>query len=95
MSTATARPPATGPRRSTLVLTLVLHLLALWPYAVSGLVAPAWGVAALLVLWVLLGVGAVAVHRRWGAVAAVVPLVAVLAWVGLITLGGTLLGWTG
>lgn len=83
------------PRRSTAVLTGVLHLFALWPYAISGLVAPGWGVAGLLVVWALLGVVAFALHRRWGAVSALVPLVAVVLWFGLVTLGEALLGWTG
>jgi hypothetical protein len=87
--------PATTPRRSTAVLTGALHLLALWPYAISGLVAPSWGVAALLGVWALLGAAAVALHRRWGAVAAVMPLVAVAMWFGLLTLGEAVLGWTG
>ncbi len=86
---------AVPPRRSTAVLTGVLHLLALWPYAISGLVAPGWGVGALLVVWALLGAAAYAVHRRWGAVAAVVPLVTVVLWFGLVTLGEAVLGWTG
>lgn len=76
------------------MLTAVLHLLALWPYAASGLVAPRWGVVALLVVWVALGVLAVAVHRRWGAVSARVPLAAVLLWVVLVTLAAVLLGWS-
>lgn len=93
-TTTTGRGPSRPPRRSTLVLTGVLHLLALWPYAASGLVAPDWAVAAMVVVWALLGVVAVAVHRRWGAVAAVVPLVAVVVWTVLVTLGEVLLGWT-
>ena len=72
----------TPPRRSTLALTAVLHLLVLWPYAASGLLAPVWAVLALLVLWALLGWLALAVHRRFGAVAALVPLLAVALWVG-------------
>ena len=87
-------PPADRPRRSTAVLTAVLHLLALWPYAISGLVAPGWAVVALLVVWALLGAVAVVVHRRWGAVSALVPLVAVVLWFGVLTLGEALLGWT-
>ena len=84
-----------APRRSTLVLALLLHLAALWPYSASGLLAPGWAVVALLVLWALLGALTVAVHRRWGAVAAVVPLVAVVLWFVLLTLGEQQLGWTG
>lgn len=86
----TAHPP----RRATLVLTVVLHLLVLWPYAASGLVAPGWAVPALLVLWALLGWLAWAVHRRWGAVAALVPLLALGLWVGVLVLGEQVLGWT-
>ena len=90
----TDRTSADRPRRSTAVLTAVLHLLALWPYAVSGLLAPGWAVVALLVVWTLLGAVAVVLHRRWGAVSALVPLVAVVVWLALVTLGGELLGWT-
>jgi hypothetical protein len=94
-STTTTRPTAQPPRRSTLLVTGVLHLLALWPYLVSGLAAPGWAVLSLLVLWALLGVVAVAVHRRWGALAALVPLAAVGLWFLALTLGEQLLGWTG
>ena len=87
---ATRRPP----RRSTLVLTAVLHLFVLWPYSASGLVAPGWAVLALLALWVLLGGAAYAVHRRWGAVSALVPLLAMVLWVVVLTTGEQLLGWT-
>jgi hypothetical protein len=82
------------PRRSTLVLTAVLHVLVLWPYSASGLVAPGWAVLALLALWGLLGWAAYAVHRRWGAVAALVPLLALALWVGALVLGEQVLGWT-
>ena len=101
MSTTTARttrparrtsPP---PRRSTLWLTGVLHLVALPPYLSSGVVAPGWAVLSLLVLWAVLGVVAVLVHRRWGALSALVPLVAVGLWFLALTLGEQLLGWTG
>lgn len=96
MTTSTTEPvrPA-PPRRSTAVLTGGLHLVALWPYAISGLVAPGWGIVALLGVWALLGLAAVRVHRRWGAVSALVPLVAVVMWFGLLTLGEAVLGWSG
>ena len=89
MSTA-HRPP----RRSTLVLTALLHLFVLWPYAASGLVAPGWAVLVLLGVWVLLGWLAHLVHRRWGALAALVPLLALGLWVGVLLLGEQVLGWT-
>ena len=95
MSTTTT-PDRTDqpPRPSTLWITGVLHLLALWPYAISGLVAPGWAVLSLLVLWAVLGIVAVAVHRRWGGLAALVPLFAVALWFLLLTLGEQLLGCT-
>lgn len=95
--TTTTRPRRTGtaPRRSTLVVTLLLHLLVLWPYSASGLLAPGWAVVALLAAWALLGVAAVAVHRRWGAVAALVPLLALVLWFAALSTGEALLGWTG
>ena len=95
MSTTTTRDRTDQPRRSTLLITGVLHLFALWPYAISGLAAPGWAVLSLLVLWAVLGVVAVAVHRRWGGLAALVPLLAVGLWFLLLTLGEQLLGWTG
>ena len=82
------------PRRWTAAVTAVLHLLALWLYLLSGLVGAGWTYVALLGLWLLVGIGAVLVHRRWGALSAVVPLLAVLTWFGVITLGGAVFGWT-
>jgi len=51
-------------------------------------------VLALVVLWALLGWTAYQVHRRWGALSALVPLLAVVLWAGLMTAGERLLGWT-
>lgn len=95
--TTTSAPPARErrPRPATAALTAALHLFALWPYAISGLVAPGWGVAALLGVWALLGAAAIPIHRRWGVVSALVPLVAVVIWFGLLTVGEAVLGWTG
>jgi hypothetical protein len=95
MSTTTAPRRTSEPRRSTLWVTGLLHLLALWPYAISGVAAPGWAVLSLLVLWAVLGIVAVTVHRRWGALAALVPLFAVGLWFLLLTLGEQQLGWTG
>lgn len=85
-----ARPP----RRSTLLLTGVLHLTTLPSYAASGLLAPGWAVLGLLALWVVLAAAAWAVHRRWGAVSALLPLLAMALWFGTLTLGEQVLGWT-
>ena len=87
----------TTPRRHTLwlVLAAVLHLAVLPFYAASGLFAPGWAVAALLVLWALLAGVLVVVGRRRGAPALLVPLSAVVLWFLLVTAGEQLLGWTG
>lgn len=69
------------------MLAAVLHLAVLPFYAASGLVAPGWAVAGLLVLWALLAGVLVAVGRRRGAPALVVPVVAVVLWFVLVTLG--------
>jgi hypothetical protein len=104
MSATTPQPvhhPGAGraPRRTTTrltgLLTAVLHLAVLWPYAASGLLAPGWAVGGLLLLWAVLAVVAVGIHRRWGAVSALVPLLAIGLWFAVLTLGERLLGWTG
>ncbi|CAA9393292.1 MAG: hypothetical protein AVDCRST_MAG35-514 [uncultured Quadrisphaera sp.] len=77
------------------MLTALLHLLVLWPYTASGLLAPGWAVAVLLVVWALLGALAVVVHRRHGAVSALVPLLALGVWFAALSLGEAALGWRG
>jgi len=76
-----------------LVVAGLLHLFVLWPYALSGLVAPTYGVLGLLVVWLLFAAFLVFVHRRYGALATLVPPVAALTWIALLSLGGSLLGW--
>ena len=83
-----------APRRSTAVVTGLLHLLALWAYALSGLVVAGWTYVAVLGLWALFGVAAYLVHRRWGGLAALVPLLAVVTWFVVLTLGESVFGWT-
>jgi hypothetical protein len=67
---------------------------AFFLYAASGLVAPWWGVVALLAIWVLLLVVACA---WWTPHPTRVPFVAVFAlvlWFCAVTAGGAWLGWT-
>jgi hypothetical protein len=93
-STRTTDGRPVAPRRSTLLLTAGLHLLALWPYALSNLVVAGTSYLMVLALWAAFGVVAVLVHRRWGGLAAVVPGVAVLTWFVVLSVGESLLGWT-
>ena len=66
---------------------------AFFLYAASGLLAPWWAVAGLLVVWVLLLVVALAwwsLHPRWVPGLAVV---AVVFWFAVVTAGGAFLDW--
>jgi hypothetical protein len=67
---------------------------AFFLYAASGLVAPGWAVAVLLLVWLVLLVVAA---RWWTSHPRRVPLVALFAmvfWFGAVTAGGAWLGWT-
>ena len=67
---------------------------AFFLYAASGLVAPAWAVVVLLLVWVALLVVAA---RWWTPHPRRVPLVALFAmafWFAVVTAGGAWLGWT-
>ncbi len=85
---------AVRPARWSLVLAVLLHLVALWLYYLSVLVAPFSGTVGLLVLWLVLAVVLVRVHRSYGPLALLVPLVAVGLWFAVIGAGSALLGWT-
>lgn len=70
------------------------HLCVLVFYVSSGLVAPGWAVAALLVVWlVLLGV-AVRLLRTRPALTLLVPIAAAVIWLAVISAGEAWLGWT-
>jgi hypothetical protein len=75
-------------------LGLAAHLVLAVFYAASGLVAPAWAVAGLLLLWLALLAVAVRLLRRRPALVPVVPLAAVLLWLAVVSAGGAWLGWT-
>lgn len=62
-------------------------------YLASGLVAPLWAVVALMAFWVALVVLAVVWFRRHPWRVPLLPVVAVVVWFVLITLGERLLGW--
>ena len=83
------------------VLSLVVGGLAMaallvigYYYLASGLVAPLWAVVGLMIIWVALVVLGIRWFRShpWRLVA--LPVIAVLVWLGALTLGERLLGWT-
>ncbi len=75
---------------------IVLHIATgIFPYAASGLLAPPWAYVVLYGIWALLLVFGIQLLRTgrkpW---ALLVPVASVVAWIGIISLGGAVLGWT-
>lgn len=66
---------------------------AFFLYASSGLLAPAWAVVLLLLLWAALFALACAWWTPHPRRVAVVPVVAVLLWFAILNAGGAWLGW--
>lgn len=75
-------------------LGLAAHLAVGFWYAASGLVAPVWAVAGLLVVWAVLLAVAIRLLRRRPARVPLVPLSAVLIWLAVVSAGGAWLGWS-
>jgi hypothetical protein len=77
-------------------LSLAALLVALIFYASSGLLAPAWAVAMLLVIWVVLLIVAIQFLRiRRPLYVLPLPVAAWLIWFGALSAGEKWLGWTG
>ncbi len=60
---------------------------------VSGLVAPPWAVAAMLVVWAVLLVVGIRVWRAKSWVTIAIPVVAFAVWLGTLAAGEAFLGW--
>jgi len=69
-------------------------VVVLWFYLASGLVAPWWAVGVLLAAWVVMLGLSIAWARRRPFVVLVMPLIALALWVGVLSAGAALLGWT-
>ena len=77
-------------------LGLAAFLATLVFYAASGLLAPAWAVAMLWVMWLALLAAAIWLLRiRRPLHVLLVPIAAALIWFGVLTAGENWLGWTG
>ncbi len=74
-------------------LGIALHAAVGWPYLVSGLVAPVYGVLLLWTLWAALLVVALRQLRQRPAWTPVVPAVAAGLWFLVMYLGEAVLGW--
>ena len=63
-------------------------------YAVSGLLAPWYGVVVLMLIWVVLFVVACRWWTRHPKRTLLVPLIAVAVWFAVLTAGEVLFDWT-
>lgn len=63
-------------------------------YLSSGLVAPLWAVVGLILLWIALVVIGIRWFRRHPLRVLALPVIAVVIWFSVLTLGERLLGWT-
>ena len=63
-------------------------------YAVSGLLAPWYGVALLLAIWLVLFVVAMRWWTPHPARTLILPVIALVAWFGVLTAGEALFNWT-
>ncbi|MET1006238.1 MAG: hypothetical protein ABWX96_11850 [Propionibacteriaceae bacterium] len=73
----------------------MLALLVLAPFFLaSGLVAPLWAVIVLCAIWVALFVTGILWFKRRPLWTLPLPVVAVLIWLGGVSAGEALLGWT-
>ena len=65
-------------------------------YAASGLLAPGWAVALLLIIWLALLIVAIRLlRRRRPLLVLLTPVAAYLIWLAALTAGEKWLGWTG
>ena len=64
-------------------------------YVASGLVAPVWAIALLMVVWLALLVWTISLLRaRRPLYVLLAPVIAWLVWFGVLTAGERWLGWT-
>jgi hypothetical protein len=91
---APARPASLGARIVGWV-GVALHAATFFWYAASGLLAPGWAVAVLLVLWAALLVLAIWLRRTRPLLTPLVAVLAMALWFAILSAGEAWLGWTG
>jgi hypothetical protein len=92
---APALDPATGERLSPWSFVgMVLMACSFFLYAASGLVAPWWAVAALLVVWAALLVLSLSWFVRRPTWVPLVGIFSIAVWFAALVAGGALLHWS-
>ena len=76
------------------VVAALAQLVVGFYYLASGLMEPLWAIVLLGVWWVVLTLAGVWLVRRRSYLVLLVPVVAVATWFGVMTFGGSVLGWT-
>lgn len=76
------------------VIAALAQLVAGYFYMASGLMAPLWAIVLLGVWWVVLTYVGVRLVKRRSYLVLLVPVVTAATWLGVMTLGETVLGWT-
>ena len=75
-------------------LGVIAHLLVGVWYAASGLVAPMWAVALLLVIWLAMSALIPGLMRTRPGWVAAIPVAEAAIWFGVISAGEAFLNWT-
>jgi len=70
------------------------HLFGLFLYAVSGLLAPFWGVAVLIGVWLALSAVGVRLWRERPVLLILLPAVDIVIWVAVMSAGEAYFNWT-
>lgn len=83
-----------GAHRSVAFIGAVVHLGVAFLVAASSLVAPPWAVVVLWVAWIAAAAWAIRTWRRHAFVPLLAAGLTVVFWVGFITFGDLVLGWT-
>lgn len=73
---------------------LAAHAATFFWYGLSGMVAPTWAAAGLLVLWLALLLAGIWLRRNRPLLTPLVPVAAMALWFAVMAVGGAWLGWT-
>lgn len=73
--------------------SVLIHLVVGFPYLFAGLLAPLWAVGVLVAIWIALGVLLIRT-RSESPRDLLVPVLAAAIWLGAMSLGDGLLGWS-